>query len=144
MQMAQITINKEMPKSVPDSFSLESSVVGAKHSSTNPPHLSNYCALEGHESSWLMQKEGSEITTTFERHFLFFFLRPYPWHWHMEVPGLGAELELQPQAYATATATPDWSHICDLHHGLWQRQILNPLKEAKDRTGILTGTVSGS
>ena len=37
-------------------------------------------------------------------------------------------------AYTTATATPDLSHICDLHHSSQQRQILNPLKEARDRT----------
>ena len=28
------------------------------------------------------------------------------------------------KAYATATATPDLSCICDLHHSLWQHQIL--------------------
>ena len=34
----------------------------------------------------------------------------------------------------TATATPDLSHICDLHHSSWQRQILNPLRKARDQT----------
>ena len=29
---------------------------------------------------------------------------------------------------------PDLSRICDLHHSSWQRQILNPLSEARDRT----------
>ena len=40
-------------------------------------------------------------------------------------------------AVATATATPDLSCICNLHHGSWQRQILNPLSEARDRTHVL-------
>ena len=65
----------------------------------------------------------------------FFFLGPHPWH--MEVPKLGFESELQMPAYATATAAPDLSHICDLHHSSWQCRILNPLSEARDRTGNL-------
>ena len=54
----------------------------------------------------------------------------------MEFPRLGVVSELQPLAYATATATtiPDPSHICDLNDSSWQRQILNPLSEARDRT----------
>ena len=44
-------------------------------------------------------------------------------------------MELQP--LATATATQDPSRICDLHHSLQQRGILNPLSKAKDRTCIL-------
>ena len=50
---------------------------------------------------------------------------------HMEVPGLGVELELQLLAYTTARATPDPSHVCDLHHNLWQCRILHPLREAR-------------
>ena len=46
---------------------------------------------------------------------------------HREVPRLGIELELQLLAYAAATAMPDLSHIFDLHHSLWQHQILNSL-----------------
>ena len=57
---------------------------------------------------------------------------------HMEVPKLGVKSELPLPAYATATATatgtPDPSCVCDLHHGSRQRQILNPLSEARDRT----------
>ena len=34
-------------------------------------------------------------------------------------------------------ATPDPSHICDLHHSLWQCQILNPRSKARDRTRVL-------
>jgi len=60
----------------------------------------------------------------------FVFLGPHPQH--MEVPRLGVESELQLPAYATAM--PDPSHICDLHHKSWQRQILNPLSEARDWT----------
>ena len=50
---------------------------------------------------------------------------------------LGVELELQLLAYATATATLDLSHVCDLHHSSGQHQILNPLREARDRTHVL-------
>ena len=58
---------------------------------------------------------------------------------HMEVPRLGVQLELP--AYTTAIATPDLSHICkDLHQGLQQCWILNPLSEAKDQTHILMDT----
>ena len=57
----------------------------------------------------------------------------------MEVPGLGVKSELQLQGYATATATPDLSHMCDLCCSLQQRQILNPLKEARDRTASSQG-----
>ena len=36
--------------------------------------------------------------------------------------------------YTTTTATQDLSPICDLHHSSQQRQIINPLIEARDRT----------
>ena len=62
--------------------------------------------------------------------FFFFFLGPYLQH--MEVPRLGVHLELQLLAYTTATATSDLSHVCKLHHSSQQRQILNPLSEARD------------
>ena len=52
-------------------------------------------------------------------------------------------MEAAATAYATATATPDPSRICDLHHSMPQRQILNPMKEAGDRTYILTEASSG-
>ena len=38
----------------------------------------------------------------------------------------------KPAACATVTATPDLSRICNLHHSSRQRQILNPLSEARD------------
>ena len=52
----------------------------------------------------------------------------------MEVPRLGVESELQLLAYTTATAMQDPSHICDLHHSLWQCQILNALSKARNGT----------
>ena len=65
--------------------------------------------------------------------FLFFgFLGPHLRH--IEVSKLGGELEIQLLAYATATATQDPSHVYDLYHSSWQRQILNPLSNARDRT----------
>ena len=44
--------------------------------------------------------------------------------------GIGAAAE----AYATATATPDPNLVCNLHHSSQQRQILNPMSEARDQT----------
>ena len=70
--------------------------------------------------------------------FFFFFLGPHPWH--MEVPRLGAELELQLPACTTATARWDLSHICDLHHSSWQRQILTHWAKPENRTHILKYT----
>ena len=74
--------------------------------------------------------------------FFFFFFKVFlgPHLWHMEVPRLGIQLELLLPAYATATATPDLGRVCDLHRSSQQRQILNPLSEARDRTHILTDT----
>ena len=53
---------------------------------------------------------------------------------HVAVPWQGVESELQLAAYATAIATGDPSCVCDLHHSSPQRQILNLLSEARDRT----------
>ena len=52
----------------------------------------------------------------------------------MESPRLRVESELQLPAYATDTAKQDPSCICDLHHSSWQRRILKPLSEVRDRT----------
>ena len=72
--------------------------------------------------------------------FFFFFGILGPQLQHMEVPRLGVESELQMPAYTTATATQDLSGICNLHHSSWQRQIPDPLSEARDRTLILMDT----
>ena len=55
----------------------------------------------------------------------------------MEVPRLGVKSELQLLAYATASAMQDPSGVCDLHHSSWQRQIPDPLNEARNQTRIL-------
>ena len=60
--------------------------------------------------------------------FTYCFLGSHPRH--MEVPMLGVKLELQMLAYTTATARQDLSPIFNLHHSLWQCQILNQLIEA--------------
>ena len=70
--------------------------------------------------------------------YLFFFGGPHLWQ--MEVPSLRVDSELQLPADATASATPDPSCICDLHRSAWQRQILNPLSEAREQTCVLMDT----
>ena len=54
----------------------------------------------------------------------------------MDIPGLGSNRSCSCKlpTYTTATATPDLSHISDLRRSLWQCQVLNPLKEARDQT----------
>ena len=52
--------------------------------------------------------------------------------WQVEFPRLGVKSELQLLTYHTATAMPDLSHAYDLHHGLRQHQIPDPLSEARD------------
>ena len=74
---------------------------------------------------------------------LFFFFFSWPQLWHMEVPKARGQTGTAVRAYTTATATPDTSHICNLHCSLRQRWILNPLTQARDRTCILTETMSG-
>ena len=72
---------------------------------------------------------------------LFFFLCFLGPHLcHMKVPRLGIKSKLQLPASTTATAMKDLSHVCDLHHSSRQRQLLNPLSEARDRTLILMDT----
>ena len=57
----------------------------------------------------------------------------------MEAPRLGVQSELQLPAIATATAIamPEPSRVYHVHHSSWQRQILNSLSEARDRTHSL-------
>ena len=65
--------------------------------------------------------------------FFFFLIFSLGLHMqHMAVPGLWVKSELQLLAYAAATATRDPSPVCSLHHSSQQRQILNPLSEARD------------
>ena len=52
----------------------------------------------------------------------------------MEVPRLGVESELQLLADTIATAPWDLSCVYDPHHSSRQRQTLNSLSEARDRT----------
>ena len=59
---------------------------------------------------------------------------------HMDVPRLGVESELRLPAYATATAKPDPSCVYDLCHSSQQRQILSPLREARDWTCLFMDT----
>ena len=75
----------------------------------------------------LRQATWDSVTDFFS---FFFFLGPHPRH--TEVSRLGVKSELQLPAHATATATLDLSRICNLHHNLWQCQILNPLTKARD------------
>ena len=85
----------------------------------------------------------SLVSFLFFLFFLFFiFLGPHLRH--MEFPRLGVELERQLPAYTAAMGTQNPSHIYDLQHSLWQRQILNPPSEARDQTCILTETILGS
>ena len=58
----------------------------------------------------------------------------------MGIPSLGVESELQLLAYTTATAMTDQSRVSNLGPTLRQYWILNPLSEARDRTGILMDT----
>ena len=55
-------------------------------------------------------------------------------------PGQGGQIRATALATATATATQDPSHVCNLHHSLWQHQTPNPLSEARNQTHILMDT----
>ena len=83
-----------------------------------------------------LSKEMTSFTIPFNSFLAFFvffiFSGPHPRH--LGVPRLGVQSELWPLAYTTATATPDLSRICDLYHSSRQCQILNPLREVRDRT----------
>ena len=74
--------------------------------------------------------------------FFFFFL--------MAIPTTYGSSQARGQIGAAAVSlhhshsTPDPSHIYDLCHSSQQHQILNPLREARDRTRILTDVALGS
>ena len=55
---------------------------------------------------------------------------------HTEVPRVGVQSGLQLPAYAMQVP----SLLCDLHHSSQQHQVLNPLREARDRTHNLMDT----
>ena len=57
--------------------------------------------------------------------------------WHIGVLRLGVGSKAQPLAYTTATAAWDPSCVCHLSYSSWQCQVLNPLIEVRDHTGIL-------
>ena len=80
---------------------------------------------------WMQNPQIQRANYTILFYFIFCFLGLHLWH--MEVPRLGVQLELQPLAYATAIANQDLKCVCDLHISR-QRQILNPLSEARDGT----------
>ena len=80
-----------------------------------------------------------QIPSKFTKGFAFIFLSFVflgPHQRHMEVPRLGVESELPAYTTATATATSDLSRVCDLHGSSWQRRVLNPLSEGRNRTRI--------
>ena len=77
----------------------------------------------------------AEITSTlgiYYFYFLFFRATPAAYGGSQARGLIGAVA-----ACTTATATRDLRHVRDLHHSSWQRQILNLLSEARDRTRIL-------
>ena len=45
-------------------------------------------------------------------------------------------------AYARATAMPDPSQVCNLHQSPQHCRILNPLREARDRTHMVPSQIS--
>ena len=92
--------------------------------------------------TWLLQKHYDLLKATMMIVSFFFFFLVFlgPHQQHVEVPRLGVGSEQQLPAYTRATATQDLSRSCDLHYSSWQRQILNPLNEARDWTHILMDT----
>ena len=62
--------------------------------------------------------------------FFLFMVAPVAYRASQARGRIGAAAE----AYATATVTMDPSHVCNLHHSLWQHWTLNPLSEARHRT----------
>ena len=105
------------------------------------------CVAEVTKGAQIGEQSCFSFFCFFSSFFFFFFflvfLGPHPWH--TEVPRLGTESEPQRLAYATDTATPDFSHICDLHHSSQQCQILNPRNKARDESvssWILVGCIT--
>ena len=84
-----------------------------------------------------ISKMGIITVPIFQRIFFSFLLFMATPARHMEVLRLGVKLELQLLAYVTTTAMQDPSCTCNQHHTSGQRQLLNPLSEARDRTLFL-------
>ena len=82
-------------------------------------------------------KETTEKSPAF---FFFFFLGPDIAY---ENSRARSHIGAAGVVYTTATATLDPNSICDLCHSL-QCWILNPLREARVQTHILTDIISGS
>ena len=82
----------------------------------------------------------SELGKSYSLYLFIYFCLLGPHLQYMEVPRLGVKSELQLPAHTTATAAWDPSRVCDLHHSSRQRQILNPLSEARDWTRVLIDT----
>ena len=95
-------------------------------------NCSGVCPLFSSSAATVLVQEFVLFISFFSFSFFGFFWGCFPWH--MEVLRLGVESELWRLAYTTATATWDPSHVCDLHYSSRQRQILNPLSDARDRT----------
>ena len=91
---------------------------------------------------WSEKREESLRENLRNSNFFLFFVFLWPHLWLMNILRPGMESELQLPAYATATAMPYPSCNCDIWCSLWQLLLLNPLKEARDRSHILTDTIS--
>ena len=71
-------------------------------------------------------------------YFLIFFVSLGPHPRHVEVTRVGVKSERSCSCQSTElNRTAKLNHVYDLHHGSWQRQILNPLSEARRRTCVL-------
>ena len=92
--------------------------------------------------NWLKMSTVLRMRHLLEIYMYIFLLQPYLQH--AEVPRLGVESELQLQACTIAWVALDPSYIHNLRCSLWQRRILNPPREARDQTCILTVITSGS
>ena len=94
------------------------------------------CSLP--KSTQVLQKSVSHGGWEISFSFLFFSFCFLGLHsQHMEVSRVRVQSELQLPAYTRATARRDPNCFCNLHHSSGQRQILNPLSEARDQARIL-------
>ena len=117
-------------------FLRQSTAKGQSQKGHQSPVILTQCGLSPNDYAPNLPMELDKVLSLSLHHYFFFFVFVFlrPNLWHMEVPRLGIQSELQLLAYATATAMPDPSLVWDLHHSSWQRQILDLLSEARDRT----------